>query len=353
MNPRSIAKSVVLSACRYFHVNEVARKRMRRQLLVLTYHGVVAKHQKDRLRYANTVSVPEFDKHLTALRKKFHPVSAAEVLGWYEGKHDLPDNPVLVTFDDGYRNNLTLAAPVLKAHNVPCVFHMATGYIGTSRTLWTTEVVERLAQWRYTFVPTPDGAKAPVPQNTAERGQLAHRVKEQCKRISWDDLQKYLERLRDPGHDFDVDEELCSFMSWDEVRELRSQGFDIGSHTVEHPILSQLTDAQLGFELRESKRRIEYELNESCPIIAYPNGDTGSVSQAVVNAVRYEGYRMGFTVIEQFTAKPVNPLAVNRLCIMGHLPVNSFHYRVSGVSTPSDSGVPYYAVPELARSAAR
>jgi len=322
-------------------------------MLVLTYHGVVAKRHTDRLRYANTVSVAEFDCHLAALRRHFTPIGPADLRAWYEGQQGLPDNPVLVTFDDGYRNNLTLAAPVLKAHDIPCVFHVATGYVGTARTLWTTEIVGTLLRWPSIFVPTPDGAKAPAPKSDLERGQLAHRVKEQCKRISWDALQSYLKHLREKALEIDEDEELCRFMTWDEVRELRRQGFEIGSHTVEHPILSRVSPAQLEFELRESKRHIEQETGAPCVAIAYPNGDPGSISQAVVDAARDEGYRLGFTVIEQFTAKPANALAVNRLCIMGHLPVNSFHFRVSGVSTPSDGGIPHFAAPELARPAAR
>ena len=98
-------------------------------------------------------------------------------------------------------------------------------------------------------------------------------------------------------------------MTWDEVRQLHRQGFEIGSHTVDHPILSQVSSDQLHFELRESKRRIELETGAPCTAIAYPNGRPESVSQAVVNAAREEDYRLGFTVIEQFTARPLNALA--------------------------------------------
>jgi len=349
---RSVAKTTVLTGCRYFGVNTAARTRMRRHLLVLAYHGVVAKRQKDHLRYGTTVSAAEFDQHLTELRKHFHPIGQAELTAWYEGQTTLPDNAVLTTFDDGYRNNLTLAAPILKSHGIPCIFHVATGYIGTPRMLWTTELPLRVQRWPYTFVPAPDG-KLPMPRKEGDRRQLAYRLKEQCKRLSWEALQQYLDRLRQPEMELEEDPDLYRFMTWDEVRELRAQGFAIGSHTVEHPILSQVSSEQLQFELMESKRRIERETGSPCEALAYPNGDPDSISQAAVNTARQAGYHLGFTVIEQFTAKPVNALAVNRICVMGHLPVSSFLYRVSGVSTPSDGGVPYFAAPELVRSAAR
>ena len=86
---------------------------------------------------------------------------------------------MLVTFDDGYRNNLTLAAPVLKSHDIPCIFHVATGYIDTPRMLWTTEVVLRLLRWPNAVVPTPDGGNISVPANKWERTQLAQGLREQ------------------------------------------------------------------------------------------------------------------------------------------------------------------------------
>ena len=231
-------------------------------------------------------------------------------------------------------------------------FMCSTGYIGTARMLWTTEVVGRILRWPGTTVPAPDGAQVPVPQGGMERGKLAYRLKEQCKRISWDALRSYLERLREGAPAIDESEEVHRFMTWDEVRELRRRGFEIGSHTVEHPILSRVSPAQLEFELGESKRRIEKETGAPCAAIAYPNGDPESISQAVVNAAGQTGYRLGFTTIEQFNAKPVNALAVNRLCIMGNQPVDSFHFRVSGVCTPSDSGIPRFHTTELPGPAA-
>jgi hypothetical protein len=161
-----------------------------------------------------------------------------------------------------------------------------------------------------------------------------------------------LERLREVAVEIDESEELDRFMTWDEVRELRNQGFEIGSHTVEHPILSQVSPARLEFEVRESKRRIEQETGAPCVAIAYPNGDPGSISQASMAAASNESYRLGFTAIEQFTAKPANAFAVNRLCIMGHLPQSSFLFRVNGVLTRSDGGTPSFAASDLGGPAA-
>jgi peptidoglycan/xylan/chitin deacetylase (PgdA/CDA1 family) len=237
-----------------------------------------------------------------------------------------------MTFDDGYRNNLTLAADVLKRQGIPCVFHVSTGYIGTGRVLWTDEVISRLIEWPQAQAPDPDGGHMALPSEPDARRKLARAIKERCKRIAWEQLLRYLDRLRQVPVPLDGSEELFGFMSWDEVRALRKQGFDIGSHTIEHPILTRLTPERLQFELTESKRRIEQELGAPCEVIAYPNGGRADFSEGVMQAAKRAGYRLGFTIIERFTDKPENAFAVNRLCIQGHLPLSDFEFRVSGIS---------------------
>jgi peptidoglycan/xylan/chitin deacetylase (PgdA/CDA1 family) len=120
-------------------------------------------------------------------------------------------------------------------------------------------------------------------------------------------------------------------MTWDEVRALRAQGFEIGSHTVSHPILTRIPQGKLETELTESKRTIERELNAPCEAIAYPNGGPADVSETVFAAARLAGYRLGFTVSERHSPPGEDGLSISRICIQGHLPASSFSHRVDGV----------------------
>jgi peptidoglycan/xylan/chitin deacetylase (PgdA/CDA1 family) len=80
-------------------------------------------------------------------------------------------------------------------------------------------------------------------------------------------------------------------MKWDELRDLAERGIEIGSHTVSHPHLPRLSDAELGAELRDSKRRLEDELGRPCPVLAYPFGDC---DDRVRTAARAAGYEVAF-----------------------------------------------------------
>jgi peptidoglycan/xylan/chitin deacetylase (PgdA/CDA1 family) len=333
MSLGSAAKTAALEAYGILGVNSLIHRKHRKHLLVLCYHGVVAQPQRDRFRYANTASVDEFDTHIAALARGFSPVSAADVIAWYGGA-SLPDHPVLVTFDDGYRNNLAYAAPILRKHRVPCVFHMTTSYIGSGRTLWVDELVSRIMEWPSAALPLPEGGETRLPAGLARRA-LAMQCKQKCKQLPWDVTQRYLEQLRATSPEPAANAELYGFLSWDEVRELHAQGFEIGSHTVDHPILTQLTPAEVTRQLGESKATIERELGASCRVIAYPNGGSRDFSPAVEEAARKAGYDLGLTIVEDFNDAPADAMAVKRLCIMGHLPVSWFTSRVYGSYRPA------------------
>ena len=136
MQLKVLAKVVVVGACRYLGINRLVHRFHRSSALVLCYHGLVAAPPQKFFRYRLAVSVAEFDWRLRILRQRFHPISAADLLAWFQAQRPLPDHAVLVTFDDGFRNNLKLAAPLLRKHGT-CMFHVATGYIGDNRILWT------------------------------------------------------------------------------------------------------------------------------------------------------------------------------------------------------------------------
>jgi peptidoglycan/xylan/chitin deacetylase (PgdA/CDA1 family) len=97
-------------------------------------------------------------------------------------------------------------------------------------------------------------------------------------------------RVRELAADADSIPGELETMTWDEVRELAARdGIEIGAHTVSHPHLPTLSDAELDRELVDSKRRIEDELGRPCPLFAYPYGEHDA-------RVRRAAGRAGFTV---------------------------------------------------------
>lgn len=326
-------KSSLLASTRVLGLQAMLRRHHRHRLLVLCYHGVVSDdHNCDPYLYRNTVNAAEFELHLQSLRT-FHPISANQLCASMRGESTLPSRPVLITFDDGYRNNLTLAAKILARHAVPALVSIATDYIGGDRPLWPMQVDLLVLHSQRAELTLPDGRIAQLGCREA-RAALAAEIRGQCKRLSDEQRRRYLtsslaaEEL--PARAL-ADEELWTFMSWDDVRELRDLGVAIASHTTSHPILTRLQPDALRNELEQSKRRIEEELGEACPIFVYPNGGAEDVSTEVVEAVSQAGYSLAFTLMDQINPKHPDPHRIDRISVPGHCSIEAFHYRVSGL----------------------
>jgi peptidoglycan/xylan/chitin deacetylase (PgdA/CDA1 family) len=94
-------------------------------------------------------------------------------------------------------------------------------------------------------------------------------------------------------------------MTWDQLRDLVDRNVEIGSHTLSHPHLTELSDAELDRELRESRERIETELGRRCLFVAYPYGDD---DERVHRAARAAGYEAGFAAPGRLVPPSVHAL---------------------------------------------
>jgi peptidoglycan/xylan/chitin deacetylase (PgdA/CDA1 family) len=341
MSLKSALKIALFGTSGWLGVQAFARWAHRRRLMVLCYHGVVAAEhagadELGRHAYRNTVPATEFDRQMDILRRKFTPVSPQQVVAWAEGESALPDRAVLVTFDDGYRNNLTHALPILQRHGIQALVSVTTDYIGTDRLLWPTEVETRIGQAASgTEIPSPNGTDVTVVSSSgADRRVQLDAIRGACKRMPGDELVAYLDRLRGATavRPADLDLQLTAFLSWDEVRELVAAGVTIASHTVSHPILTQIDADPLRRELVESKRKIEAELGVECAVLVYPNGGAEDYSPTVVAAVEAAGYRAAFRLTNGSNAETVDSrFAIDRVDVPGHALSAAFDVRACGL----------------------
>jgi peptidoglycan/xylan/chitin deacetylase (PgdA/CDA1 family) len=284
----------------------------------------------------NATKVSDFRHQMARVRQLFHPISEQDILKCVQEGVPLPPRSVLITFDDGYRNNLTRAIPELERAGVPALFFLTTGHINQNRLLWTHELDERIGSWQPRRLPLPQGAAdVPTPASADERQELAKRIRNECKRLSNTQQLDYLERLREQPLRIDEDrlEELYRFLTWNDVREMNRRGFAIGSHSVNHLIQSSLNSDQLSVELRESKSHIERELSQPCRSIAYPNGGARDVSKAVLEAVAEADYQLGFMLQESLNPRVPRRLEIDRVWISGTVSADGFDALLHGLQS--------------------
>lgn len=285
-------------------------------LYVFNYHRVGNRDECGYNRSLFSCTVEQFREHLAVLKDRFDFVTIDRLAGFarhrYAGRRPL----ALVTFDDGYADNHLLAFPVLKQMEVPAVFFLPTEYIGARRLLWSDEIAWMLRNSRHTTITLPYSTTPYSLSNDRLESTIRGILRQVRQSRMPTDEQLDAVRQACGGVTPVADGERPQFMTWAQVREMRSAGMDIGSHTHSHTPLARLTPDQQCAELANSRAVLEGELREPIRAVAYPVGDHTAYTAETCRIAREVGYELGFNFLRQTNRFPVrDALDIGRLAV--------------------------------------
>jgi len=288
-------------------------------LQILAYHRVW--DVSDDVGFSHDVelisaSVEDFGWQLQHVQQNFTPITFETLGRIIDGRERCPRRPILITFDDGYEDNFEIVFPILHASGIPAKMFLSTDYIGTDRTFWFDHLAHLLLTTHRTTVFVGTLGVTLELGDVASRRKAIRTVLSQLKRIPNDRRLAVIDEL-DAALDGDSDHSATFDsrpMTWEQVRKMAAHGIEIGSHTVTHPILANVDDATLTFELCESKRAIERQINRPVSAISYPVGGKSAADDRVFAAVRDAGYRFEATYLPGTNSfSTPNHLALRRL----------------------------------------
>jgi peptidoglycan/xylan/chitin deacetylase (PgdA/CDA1 family) len=216
-----------------------------------------------------TVPVSAFDEQLAQLGELgYQPVSLDDVLAYYVDGTPLPPRAVLVTFDDGYRDNLDNAAPILRKYGVPAVLFVPVGYLDGSRPL-------------------------PHDEHLAQRG-IVNRT-----------------------------------LSWADLDELEDAGLRVECHGIGHRPLADLEVDEAAREITLSKLKLEERLGRPVRAFAYVKGSEAHYRPVHLSLLRQAGYDVAFTSISGANGPGTDPLQLHRYNVEPY-PPRTFELVLSG-----------------------
>lgn len=236
----------------------------------------------------------QFRRQIETLARIGTPIGMTALIRALDGGQ-LPPNPFMVTFDDGYRSCCDVALPILRTLGVPATFFIATAYAGTRKLYWWEQIAVALhrARGRTATLSYPRPMVIET-GNPRARRLLDSTVKNTCGL----DLDRFLRELRaalDVPWSPDIEAELAAplCMTWHDIHALADEGMDVESHTRTHRVLETLDDHELQDELVTSRLELELALRRPVRALAYPVGrrPPGRVRRAVARA----GYQIGLT----------------------------------------------------------
>lgn len=311
MSLRRVIVRAVSAGLSLSGVNGLLRSRRRRRkdyrVYILEYHGVDPKNRE----WEGTISQKRFRRHLQWLQKRFRFCTVADAAERLVAG-SLDEDWCVLTFDDGYLNNVEGAFPVLQELGIPATVYLTTGFLDGEE-LWFDVARRALAA-------EPHGDEQTTPPWVAEELQRhlgswppTDDVETLMKRLKYLPAKNRLsavDQLKASGLPLGV---AARPMSWDQARELRDAGIELGAHTVRHPILSRLEPDEQKREILGSVERLTEELGEPPRTFAMPNGSAKDYDDHTLDILRRSGLQAACTTRRGPCKPGCDPFQLHRL----------------------------------------
>lgn len=213
----------------------------------------------------------EFDTMMGWVQRQFNVIPLAEAVRRL-ADGCLPPASAAITFDDGYRDNLEIAAPILTRRELPATLFVATGFIDGG-IMFNDVVIEAVRATAMPRLELPEFGIGPLPMDSLEQRRRAlSLLLPAIKYLPAESRREAVEGLAKKAR---VTLPRNLMMTAGQLREFSALGFGIGSHTENHPILAVLPDSEAYIEISRGRDSLERILDQRIGLFAYPNGRWG------------------------------------------------------------------------------
>jgi peptidoglycan/xylan/chitin deacetylase (PgdA/CDA1 family) len=311
---KNAAKKVFVKSGAFRFAQELAAP----AAVILRYHSIQDRPDQ----YADTIGCDSihatsiFERQMEMIAKGFSAVTMDDIALFLKGNKGLPPRAVAITFDDGFKDNFRLAAPILDRFGIRGTFYVLVDAVDRSRAPWYCLL--RHAFWTARNPKWTDPATGTVHDLRDSRGRDAAFLEAAgiCSKSSAstrDELVQTATRSLEP-EPFPDENDLM--MTWDDARALVKSGHIVGSHTMTHPNVAHVSAEDARSELTDSKLKLEKELGEAVKHFAYPHPALNPQwNETTLKITEELGYATAVTTTLGAVRAGARPLAIPRTYI--------------------------------------
>jgi len=261
------------------------------KLRILTYHRII-NPTDDFIQHRGAISAtPEnFERQVKFLVKNYNLISFDHLKQAVNAEIRLPKRSLIITFDDGYKDNYTDAFPILQKYGAPATFFLTTGFLDGSNVPWWDGLARALQK---TTIPKVNlGILGKYNLNSSKDKLLAiSMVNRKLKNMDDTERIQKIKWIKSKlGINTKENDRYSQFMSWDNIMEMDKEGMQFGAHTVTHCNLAKESILVAKREIIESKKIIEEKLKKDILTFCYPYGNKEFFSQDIINLLRKSGF---------------------------------------------------------------
>jgi peptidoglycan/xylan/chitin deacetylase (PgdA/CDA1 family) len=307
----------------------------RNKIIILLIHGVMDEQDNTLWQPLRPrLSPGNLEKYLQVISRYYHFVSLMEAVEMLSGRKPVKPYSMVLTFDDGYRNNLTHALPVLQRYNAKATFFVSTGFLNNPRPFW----------WDYALQHTAINGRevkigsVAIRLNSSNREALL-KTYHTDNRFQMSDLEfvREFEQIsaaleQESGHslaEVQNEDDWSAILTWNEIAKNVSGDLIFGSHTVDHIRLENVDNKVAYDQLINSKHDIEAHTNRSCLSLCYPYG---SFNDEIINMAKQCGYVCGVTAKEGLNRIGDDLMKLRRITLPNDIEDKNILMQISGFS---------------------
>ena len=294
MNPLKAPKSALAGVLYRCGLLGIGGMGVRGKLIVFNYHRLAPDEPAFTTPLDEGVFGPPpsiFEQQIAWLKRNMRLLCERELIEIMDSGRYPSEPCALITFDDGYLDNYTLAYPILKRLGAPAIFFIPSHLIESRTIGWWDSIAYLVKKTRKTAIQWngdtyPLGRRAAVIQIFNQKMKLEPAAK----------TRRLVERLAEACGEPLPDPQLQSsqLMSWDQIREM-SRDMAIGSHSHTHTVLATLDPGAQKQELEISKSILERQIARPVASIAYPVGGREHFTTETEKTAEQCGYRLAFS----------------------------------------------------------
>lgn len=316
----------------YFH--ELVKKD--RVATIIGYHHVTK--NLDSMSDPATLYCREktFNQTMKILSKRFRVIPLTRLVEIIDKKEPIPKRCIVVTFDDGFKDNFEIAFPILLKYKIPATIFLIAGIIDTKDILPSQKLYYLLRHLGLETVVGEFSKILPhslsIPENLNMHSLSLLQQRQILEQLIETDLTSpqgtnLIERVSSK-FEFPISN-LLLILNWNEIKEMSRQGIDFGAHTVSHPKLSTLTYAGQEREIIDSKKICEQNLNKPVTLFCYPFGDVSSFNQQTIEILKKNGFRAACGIEHGTVNLDTPPLQLKRK-LFNDQPIYEFICEIIG-----------------------
>ena len=263
-------------------------------VVLICYHSI-NEFSDERIRVPNIVTPRVFEAQIQYLVSMARIIPLQEYLDHVKEKKPLHQKSIVITFDDGYKDNLTIAFPILQKYSVPATFFISTGYIGTNKIKWEDQLscLIRRSKIEVFSLGFPSSNVSFNIGRAKDKFRTINALVNILGHLNQSERQQALDELK-VQLKVNCTDQAGVMMTWDDVRQLAdTPGITFGSHTVTHQHLTRFSPDETKREVTHSKEHLEKEIGRPITLFSYPKGD---FNDNVIAEVKSAGYTSAVTI---------------------------------------------------------